>query len=89
MLRFIGGGVLVAVGIIGVAAVYSPAQNFDAVINGVIFALVGLAGVGVVAAPVLWRTYNQLRSEREGASASRSGPNWPPWCTTRCCTPWR
>nr|WP_308194791.1 PspC domain-containing protein [Micromonospora sp. R77] len=66
VLRFIGGGVLVAVGIIGVAAVYSPAQNFDAVINGVIFALVGLAGVGVVAAPVLWRTWNQLRSEREG-----------------------
>lgn len=66
VLRFIGGGILVAVGIIGVAAVYSPAQNFDAVINGVIFALVGLAGVGVVAAPVLWRTYNQLRSEREG-----------------------
>lgn len=66
VLRFIGGGVLVAVGIIGVAAVYSPVQNFDAVVNGVIFALVGLAGVGVVAAPVLWRTYNQLRSEREG-----------------------
>ncbi|MFF5072226.1 PspC domain-containing protein [Micromonospora olivasterospora] len=66
VLRFIGGGVLVAVGIIGVAAVYSPVQNFDAVVNGIIFALVGLAGVGVVAAPVLWRTYNQLRSEREG-----------------------
>ncbi|MGK5445563.1 PspC domain-containing protein [Micromonospora sp. URMC 105] len=66
VLRFVGGGVLVAVGIIGVAAVYSPVQNFDAVVNGVIFALVGLAGVGVVAAPVLWRTYNQLRSEREG-----------------------
>ncbi|MEU5548662.1 MULTISPECIES: ATP-binding protein [unclassified Micromonospora] len=66
VLRFVGGGVLVAVGIIGVAAVYSPAQNLDAVINGVIFALVGLAGVGVVTAPVLWRTWNQLRSEREG-----------------------
>ncbi|ASW57429.1 ATP-binding protein [Plantactinospora sp. KBS50] len=66
VLRFIGGGVLVAVGIIGVAAVYSPQENFDAVLNGVIFALVGLAGVGVVAAPVLWRTYNQLRAEREG-----------------------
>lgn len=66
VLRFIGGGILVAVGIIGVAAVYSPTQNFDAVLNGVIFALVGLAGVGVVAAPVLWRTWNQLRSEREG-----------------------
>jgi signal transduction histidine kinase/phage shock protein PspC (stress-responsive transcriptional regulator) len=66
VLRFVGGGILVAVGIIGVAAVYSPAQNFDAVLNGVIFALVGLAGVGVVAAPVFWRTFNQLRSEREG-----------------------
>ncbi|MDG4804750.1 ATP-binding protein [Micromonospora sp. WMMD980] len=66
VLRFIGGGVLVAVGIIGVAAVYSPAQNFDAVLNGVIFALVGLAGVGLVTGPVLWRTWNQLRSEREG-----------------------
>jgi len=66
ILRFIGGGVLVAVGIIGVVAVYSPQDNFDAVVNGVIFALVGLAGVGVVAAPALWRTFNQLRAEREG-----------------------
>ncbi len=66
LLRFIGGGVLVAVGIIGVVAVYSPQENFDAVVNGVIFALVALAGVAVVAAPVLWRTYNQLRTEREG-----------------------
>ncbi|GFJ89707.1 histidine kinase [Phytohabitans rumicis] len=66
LLRFIGGGVLVAVGIIGVVAVYSPAENFGAVINGILFALVGLAGVAVVAGPVLWRTYNQLRAEREG-----------------------
>jgi signal transduction histidine kinase len=66
LLRFIGGGVLVSVGIIGVVAVYSPAENFSAVINGIMFALVGLAGVAVVAGPVLWRTYNQLRAEREG-----------------------
>lgn len=66
LLRFIGGGVLVAVGIIGVVAVYAPRGDFGAVLNGVIFALVGLAGVAVVAAPVLWRTYNQLRTEREG-----------------------
>ena len=51
LLRFIGGGVLVAVGIIGVVAVYAPGGDFGAVLNGVIFALVGLAGVGVVAAP--------------------------------------
>ena len=51
LLRFIGGGVLVAVGIIGVVAVYAPGGDFGAVLNGVIFALVGLAGVAVVAAP--------------------------------------
>ena len=66
VLRFIGGGVLVAIGMIGVVAVYRPQENFDAVINGVIFAAVALAGVGLVAAPVVWRTYNQLRAEREG-----------------------
>lgn len=68
VLRFIGGGLLVAVGLIGVVAVYSPVGGPDlkAVLNGVIFALVGLAGVALVAAPVVWRTYEQLRAEREG-----------------------
>jgi signal transduction histidine kinase len=66
LFRFIGGGVLVAVGIIGIVAVYAPAGNLASVLNGVIFALVGLMGVGVVVAPLLWRTFNQLRAEREG-----------------------
>ena len=68
VLRFIAGGVLVAVGMIGVVAVYAPVgePNMTAILNGVIFALVGIAGVGVAAAPVLWRTYEQLRAEREG-----------------------
>jgi phage shock protein PspC (stress-responsive transcriptional regulator)/two-component sensor histidine kinase len=66
LLRFIGGGVLVAVGIIGVVAVYVPRGDSEAVLNGVIFALIGLAGVSVVVAPVLWRTFSQLRTEREG-----------------------
>ncbi|HEX6969021.1 MAG TPA: PspC domain-containing protein [Micromonosporaceae bacterium] len=66
VLRFIGGGLLVAVGIIGAVAVLAPQNDLDAVINGVVFALVGLAGVAVVTAPVFWRTYNQLRAEREG-----------------------
>lgn len=66
LLRFIGGGVLVAIGTIGVVAVYSPQDNLDAVLNGIIFSLVALAGVSVVAAPVLWRMFNQLRAEREG-----------------------
>ena len=66
LLRFIGGGVLVAVGVIGVVAVYAPSGDISAIINGVIFALVGLVGVAVVAGPALWRTFNQLRAEREG-----------------------
>jgi signal transduction histidine kinase len=66
LLRFIGGGVLVATGIIGVVAVYAPAGSLSSVFNGVIFALVGLLGVGVVAAPLIYRMFNQLRTEREG-----------------------
>ena len=66
LFRFVGGGVLVAVGIIGVVAIYSPAHGgVTSIFNGVIFALVGLLGVGVVVAPLLWRTFNQLRTERE------------------------
>lgn len=66
LFRFIGGGVLVAVGIIGVVAIYSPARGgLTSVFNGVIFAFVGLLGVGVVVAPLLWRTFSQLRTERE------------------------
>jgi signal transduction histidine kinase len=66
LFRFIGGGVLVAVGIIGVVALYAPTGSLTTVFSAVIFALVGLLGVGVVAAPLLWRMFNQLRAEREG-----------------------
>jgi signal transduction histidine kinase len=65
--RFVGGGVLVATGFIGVMAVYAPSRGgITSIFNGVIFAFVGLLGVGVVVAPLLWRTFNQLRAEREG-----------------------
>lgn len=66
MLRFVGGGVLVSIGVIGVVAIYSPADSISSVFNGIIFALVGLLGVGVVVAPLVWRTFGQLRAEREG-----------------------
>ncbi|SNR56869.1 phage shock protein C (PspC) family protein [Actinoplanes regularis] len=66
MLRFVGGGILVAIGVIGAVAVYAPAESLGSVLNGVIFALVGLLGVGVVVAPLVWRTFGQLRAEREG-----------------------
>jgi signal transduction histidine kinase len=65
LLRFIGGGLLVSVGIIGVIAVYAPVEDFSAVVNGIVFAVVALAGVGLIAAPVMWRIFGQLRNERE------------------------
>jgi signal transduction histidine kinase len=68
LLRFIGGGVLIAVGTIGLAAFYAPVggASLAAVINGLLFALLALTGVGLVAAPVLWRMFGALREEREG-----------------------
>lgn len=64
-LRFIGGGLLVSVGIIGVIVVYAPVDDISSIVNGVIFALVALAGVALIAAPALWRVFGQLRAERE------------------------
>jgi signal transduction histidine kinase len=67
LLRFIGGGVLIAIGTIGLAALYAPVggASLAAVINGLLFALLALTGVGLVAAPVLWRMFGALREERE------------------------
>ena len=65
LLRFVGGGLLVSVGIIGVIVVYAPVRDFSAIVNGIIFALVALAGVALIAAPVMWRIFGQLRAERE------------------------
>jgi signal transduction histidine kinase len=67
LLRFVAGGVLIVVGTIGLAAVYAPVggATVAAVVNGLLFALLALAGVGLVAAPVLWRIFGALREERE------------------------
>jgi signal transduction histidine kinase len=67
LLRFIGGGVLIVSGIIGVVAVFSPitGTGFTSILYGLLFAMVALAGVGVALAPVLWRVFSQLRAERE------------------------
>jgi signal transduction histidine kinase len=67
LLRFVAGGVLIVVGTLGLAAVYAPVggATVAAVINGLLFALLALAGVGLVAAPVLWRVFGALREERE------------------------
>jgi signal transduction histidine kinase len=69
IVRMIGGAVLVALGLIGIFAFVAQPMSedgFRVIINGLIFAAVGLAGVGVALAPVLLRMFNQLRTEREG-----------------------
>ncbi len=65
MLRLIGGGALVVVGVIGSVAVLSP-LSIAPVLAGFLYALLALAGFIVVSAPMLWRMFSQLRSEREG-----------------------
>ncbi len=68
VLRLIGGGALVIVGIIGVFVVFGPVSGagFAAILSSVLFAVVALTGVALALAPMLWRVLTQLRSEREG-----------------------
>ncbi|WP_184841165.1 ATP-binding protein [Allocatelliglobosispora scoriae] len=70
VVRFIGGAILVSVGVIGVALINWPLKgggpDTSSLITALVFTLVALAGVGVVVAPMLWRTFGALRSEREG-----------------------
>jgi signal transduction histidine kinase len=64
LLRLVGGGVLVAAGIIGTVVVVSGA-DLAALINGLLFGGLALVGAGLAMAPLLWRVYGQLRTERE------------------------
>lgn len=68
VLRLVGGGALVIVGIIGVIAVFAPVvgDGFGAILSGVLFALVALVGVVLAIAPLLWRMFTQLRAEQAG-----------------------
>lgn len=68
LLRIIGGGICVIGGIIGIIVVSAPVSGagFAAVFNGLLFAVIAMAGVGLVVAPLLYRTFGQLRAEREG-----------------------
>jgi signal transduction histidine kinase len=67
VLRLVGGGICVIVGLIGVAVVLSPSGGvgFADIGTGMVFGLIGLAGLALVLAPLLFRTFNQLRTERE------------------------
>ena len=68
LLRLIGGGACVVVGAIGIVVVFSPVSGpgFGVLIGGLIYALIALAGVALVVAPLLWRMFTQLRAERVG-----------------------
>jgi signal transduction histidine kinase len=67
LIRLIGGGVLIVTGIIGILFVFPvfSSSGVGSMLNGLIFAVVALAGLAVVVAPLLWRMFAQLRTERE------------------------
>jgi signal transduction histidine kinase len=67
LLRLIGGGVLVVIGIIGVLsflALRGPTLELGATVTGLLFALLAVAGLAIAVAPLLYRTFGQLREER-------------------------
>jgi len=68
VLRLVGGGALVIVGVIGVIAVFAPLSGagLGSIVSSVVFAVVALCGVALAIAPLLWRMIGQLRAEREG-----------------------
>ena len=69
LLRFGGGALLVAIGILGAIAVASALggaeTSWTVLLNGMLFALIAVAGITVVFGPVLWRSVSTLRAERE------------------------
>ena len=69
ILRFGGGALLVAAGIIGLVVVTSAlagaAISWTALLSGLLFALLAVLGITVVFGPVLWRSVGALRTERE------------------------
>ncbi|HEY7176487.1 MAG TPA: ATP-binding protein, partial [Micromonosporaceae bacterium] len=68
VLRLVGGGALIIIGIIGAIAVFAPVSGagFGAIASSALFAIVALCGVALALAPLLWRMIGQIRSEREG-----------------------
>jgi len=68
LLRLIAGGACVIVGVIGLAVVFWPnsGAGFSELLGGLLYALIALAGVALVLAPLLWRMFSQLRAERVG-----------------------
>ncbi|GAA5178357.1 ATP-binding protein [Rugosimonospora acidiphila] len=68
LVRLIGGGLLIVTGIFGTLYVFRvfSSSGLGSILDGLIFTVIALAGVALVVAPLLWRTFSQLRAEREG-----------------------
>ena len=69
LIRMIGGGALVIVGLLGLLAAASwplAGAGYGSVLAGLLYALLALLGLAVVGAPPLYRIFGQLRAEREG-----------------------
>jgi signal transduction histidine kinase len=65
LVRVIGGGLLMVIGIIGILGFVAPGdQNLTATLTAMAFSLLALAGLVVAMAPVLWRIVGQLGEER-------------------------
>jgi signal transduction histidine kinase len=67
LLRLVGGGLLIVIGIIGVLsflALRGQNAEFGTTITGLLFALLAVAGLALALAPVLFRVFGQLREER-------------------------
>jgi signal transduction histidine kinase/phage shock protein PspC (stress-responsive transcriptional regulator) len=68
IVRVVGGGALVVVGLVGLLAAASwplAGDGYGPALAGLLYALLALLGLAVVAAPPLWRVLGQLRAERE------------------------
>lgn len=65
VLRLVGGGLLMVVGIVGILGILAPGdRDLAAILLALLFAVLALAGVVLALAPVLWRMAGQLREER-------------------------
>jgi len=72
-IRLGAGTVLVLVGVVGMVAVFSPlpGNGLSALLNGLVFTVIAIGGLGVVFAPLLWGMVGQLRAEREARIRER------------------
>jgi signal transduction histidine kinase len=69
LLRVVGGGLLVITGIIAILTVYAVplgSADFGSILLSLAFAVLALAGMVLILAPLIYRMFGQLREERIG-----------------------